>query len=140
MHRGLAIRPGIAGRLLQARWPGRLLALLALAVQLAAASVVPLAAASAATPDALVAATICHSGGPAASGGQAPAHHSSHDCALCPLCQTLAQAGVVLGASPAALPLPPVLASRAAALPPVRAPPARLTDAAPWPRGPPAIA
>lgn len=116
----------------------RLLGLIALAVQLAAASVMP-AMSAPATPGA-----ICHAAGgvtlaadrPAAK-GTAPATPPGHDCPLCPLC---------LGALADALPPPPASPvapplrrpARIAALPASAAPPDRPGEAAAYPRGPPA--
>lgn len=120
--------PGLA-------WFGRLCALLALAVQLATASVVPFAAA--ATLDGIANAPICHAGNAATDDGDAPAHRS-HACVLCPLCQAVAQAGAILGPSLASVPQPLRVAVRVAPLPPARAPPVRAPYTATSPRGPPA--
>ena len=110
----------------------RLLALLALAMQLAAASVVlPGAIAEAASVEALAAATICH-GTPAA-----PDHRHHPVPAVCPLLHTIAQAGALLAGAPPLLAPPTVVIVPAAPPPPARAPPAR-SVAAPYPRGPPA--
>jgi hypothetical protein len=119
------------------RLPSLLLAILALAVQLAAASVVPWQTAPAAGLDRLVAASICHADGAADSGG-APARHHNPDCVACPLCQAIAHAGVLLGSAIAAMAPPEPAASRLAALPPARAPPAQRVAAA-FARGPPAL-
>lgn len=121
-----------------ARLPGLLLAVVALAVQLAAASIVPWMAAPEAGLDGLVAASICHGAAGAADQGGAPSPQRSHDCAICPFCQAIAHAGVLLGPAPAALALPTPAASRVAALPPARAPPTPRIVAA-RPRGPPAL-
>jgi hypothetical protein len=114
------------------RTAGLLLALLALAVQLGAASVVPWTGAG--RLDRLLAASICHADG---ATGPAPAQqHHAPDCALCPFCQAIAHASVLLGPAAlvfAALAAPP---PRIAAPPPARAPPARLA-AATSARGPP---
>jgi hypothetical protein len=116
-------------------WLGRLLALIALAVQLAAASVVPFAAA--ATAEGLAAAPICHTSATAIADSNTPAPQRWHDCVLCPLCQTVAHAGAVLGPSLAPLPPPVLVAVRSVVLPPVRAPPLRRVAATGYPRGPP---
>jgi hypothetical protein len=128
MHRPVARPFGIAARL-----PGMLLAIVALALQLAAASVAPWAPAGGI--DRLVAGSICHAAGAGDQGG-APARHHAPDCAICPLCQAIAHAGVLLGPGFAALPAPIVAAARLALLPPARAPPLRRVAAA-APRGPP---
>ena len=109
---------------------GRLLALLALAVQLAAASVVlPQAAGEAAALDRLVAASICH--------GTPTAPHYHHAPApVCPLLQAVAQAGALLAATPPLLAAPAVAVMRISLPPPARAPPPRAIVAA-YPRGPP---
>ena len=85
---------------------GLALALVALLMQLAAASVVPLAS-PAASVERLAAASICHR-----HGGAPPAPHTP-DCAVCPLCQAIAHAGVLLGA--------PIAHFAAPVLPPMRA-------------------
>ena len=119
MYRSLALSRGIlAGR----SWLGRLLALAALAVQLAAASVVPWSAASAAPAGFGLDAPICHAGGAVQPGGGAPLHHG-HDCILCPLCLTVAQAAAVLAPGPVALPAPSVSVRNTLARPPAQAPP-----------------
>ena len=132
MHRWFALS---RGKTVGWPWLGRLLALAALAVQLAAASVVP--ASAGAVPGLGLAAPICHAGGTAGAGDGAPARHHSHDCMLCPLCQVLAQAGTVLGPATTALPAPSGAHSRVVVLPPTRAPPPRFADAAPYSTGPP---
>ena len=66
--------------------------MLALALQLAATGLVPMAAAAPALDP--FGAPICHAGGSAPDGGPAP--HRQHDCAICPLCLSLAQAGVAV--------------------------------------------
>ena len=117
------------------RCAGRWLALLALAVQLAAASIVlPAAAQATASVDTLVAASICR-GAPAPDG--APQHHRPA-CTICPLCQAVAQAGVLLNPPLFALAAPAVQSLRAALPPPARAPPARVL-ASFHPRGPPRL-
>jgi hypothetical protein len=110
---------------------GLLLALVALAIQLAAASVVPFAALSTASVDRLAAASICHD-----DQGHQPSPHHAPACAVCPLCQAIAHAGALL-ASPGTVLVAPILAAfRAFALPPARAPPAVATFATSA-RGPP---
>jgi hypothetical protein len=113
---------------------GTWMAAIAIAVQLAAAAVVlPLGAAQAAEIDSLAAASICDG---IAGDHRAPVHRHAPDCALCPFCQALGQAGLLLAPPPVALiaPVPP--ARRAALPPPARAPPARIAVGA-YPRGPP---
>jgi hypothetical protein len=110
--------------------PGLLLAIVALAMQLAAASIVPFRPAPVAGLDRLVAASICHT-----DTGGAPRHRAP-DCVLCPLCQAIAHAGVPLHPGFAALPAPVAAAARLVSLPPARAPPLRRIAAA-APRGPP---
>ncbi len=133
MSRPAPRSPGKAARL-----PGLLLAVLALAMQLAAASVIPWTTPQAAGLDRLVAASICHGDSGAADRGGTPPGHHAPACAVCPLCQAIAQAGVLLGSAAVALAAPPPAVSRAAAPPPARAPPARRVAAA-APRGPPAL-
>jgi hypothetical protein len=112
---------------------GRWLAAIALAVQVAAAATVPVGMAQAATIDRLVAASICD-GGP--TDHQLPAHHSAPDCAICPFCQALGQATLLLAPLAVAFDLPRPSVVRVALPPPARAPPARVAAAA-YPRGPP---
>jgi hypothetical protein len=121
------------GKMPRLAWLGRLCALVALAVQLGAASIVPLAVASNAGPERLLAAPICH-----AAGGS-PAPRQGHDCVLCPLCQAVAHAGAVLGPTLASVPPPVLVLLRAAPLPPARAPPLGGTAVASYPRGPPVL-
>jgi hypothetical protein len=113
---------------------GLLLAVVALVMQIAAASVVPFAS-PAANLDRLVAASICHSD--AGTQGGNPVRHHAPDCAVCPLCQAITHAGVLLAAPMAAFVGPVLLIARQFALPPSRAPPGRGTAAASA-RGPPA--
>lgn len=125
MTRAFAVRASRRGR------SGVLLALVALAVQLATASIVLPAAAPSVAMDRLVAASICHP-------GKAPAHRPSPACAVCPLCQAVAQAGVLLASSPIALAAPAVSVWRPALPPPARAPPGHApTDH--YARGPPRL-
>jgi hypothetical protein len=119
-----------------ARLPGLLLAVVALTVQLAAASVVPWAAAPGAGLDRLIAGSICHGDDAAADQGGAPVRHHAPDCTICPLCQAIAHASVLLGPAAIALVGPTRAASLLAALPPARAPPVQRVAAA-APRGPP---
>ncbi len=113
---------------------GLLLALVALAMQLAAFGIVPLSGAGIGV-DRLLATSICHTD--AGDHGNAPAPHHAPDCAVCPLCQAIAHAGVIL-ASPMAVFASPVLAvTRAFAQPPARAPPSLAASPA-TARGPPA--
>ncbi len=108
---------------------GLTLALVALLMQLVAASVVPFAIPTAGF-DRLAAASICHRDG----GKPAPNHRS--DCAVCPLCQAIAHAGVLLGAPVAGFAAPVLLAMRVFAMPAFRAMPAPTTFASSA-RGPP---
>jgi hypothetical protein len=101
---------------------GLLLVLVALAMQMAMASVVPFAGAAAGV-DRLIAASICHSDNGASDQGGTPAPHHSSDCAVCPLCQVVSHAGVLLAVPMAAIVGPVLLTIRAFALPPSRAPP-----------------
>jgi Protein of unknown function (DUF2946) len=113
---------------------GLLLALVALAMQIAAASVVPFAA-PAASVDRLVAASICHTD--TTDHGGAPVRQHAPDCAVCPFCHAIAHAGVLLASPMAAFIGPAVLVARAFAWPASRAPPGRAGSAASA-RGPPA--
>ncbi len=112
-------------------WSGLLLALVALAVQLAAASIVLPDAAPAATVDRLVAASICHP-------GKTPQHRPPPACAVCPLCQAVAQSGMLLAPPMVALAAPAASVWRPALPPPARAPPGRVLVSA-YPRGPPRL-
>jgi hypothetical protein len=111
------------------------LAMLALAVQIAAAAVVPWRAFVAAADDGLIAASICQAPAGAAGGHEKPAHHDPRDCALCPFCRALTQAAV-----PPSPPVPvalPIIPREARVMPPpARAPPSRPVAFA-FPRGPP---
>jgi len=122
-------------RHLPAGLSGLLLALVALVMQIAAASVVPFAG-PAASVDRLLAASICHSDGGATDSGGTPARRHAPDCAVCPLCQAIAHAGALLGAPMLVIAAPALLAARLFALPPSRAPPGRAASAASA-RGPP---
>jgi hypothetical protein len=115
---------------------GLLLALVALAMQVAAASIVPVAA-PAAGLDRLLAASICHADGAATDQGHAPAPHHAPDCAVCPICQAIAHAGAILAAPMVAFVAPALVAVRVFALPPARAPPS-IAASARFARGPPA--
>jgi hypothetical protein len=120
---------------LPARRLGLLLALLAVTVQLAAASVMPLRGTRTETLDRLVAASICHGD---AGSGQGDTRHQLPDCAMCPFCQAIAHAGILLAPTVVALVAPAVAILRAAMPPPSRAPPARRAAAASA-RGPPTL-
>ena len=111
--------------------PGLLLALIALAVQLATASIVLPIAAPADTVDRLVAASICHP-------GKAPDHRPPPACTICPLCQAIAHSGMLLAPPAFALAAPVAAGWRAALPPPARAPPGRVLVSA-YPRGPPRL-
>jgi hypothetical protein len=113
-----------------------LLALVALAMQIAAASIVP-GAAPAASIDRMVAASICHSDGATGDQGGAPAPRHAPDGAICPICQAIAHAGVLLATPTAALVLPARSAFRSFVVQPARAPPS-LARSATSARGPPA--
>lgn len=118
-------------------WPhrvGAFLALLALAVQLAVASIVLPVATAATALDRLVAASICHA--PAADGSKQPAHAPA--CAVCPICQAIAQGAALLPPAVFTLHVPAAVVLRAAPPPPARAPPSSALAAA-WPRGPPSL-
>ncbi|HET9018049.1 MAG TPA: hypothetical protein VFN46_00585 [Acetobacteraceae bacterium] len=112
----------------------RLLALVALALQLAAASIVlPASTIQAASVDQRVAASIC-AGRPSPDGTRRHPHLPRHS--LVPLCQAVSTAGALLTPAP-----PPFAAAaepviRPIPLPPARAPPA-LPLAVAYPRGPP---
>jgi hypothetical protein len=130
MRRGFApsVRLGL-------RIAGNWLAALALVVQLAAASVVAMPSAPAASLDGLIAASLCT--GADDAGGGAPAHdHHAPDCALCPLCHAIAHAGVLLAPPAFAFATPLSERQRPGLPPPPRAPPVRAAGAA-YPRGPP---
>lgn len=123
-----------------ARLPGRAgwwLALMALAMQLAAAVAAPWPAA-AASADPLLSAPICHSGPDAGTPHPGPATPQHHACLVCPLCAAMAQAP--FGLAPADLTLPlPRHASASPALPPARAAPLRRATFNPPSTGPPAL-
>jgi hypothetical protein len=114
---------------------GLLLAVFALALQLAAASVVPWSGLPAAGVDRLIAGSLCHTAA-GDDGGTPAAPHHAPDCAVCPLCHAIAHAGALLAAPAVLLAAPALLVARAFRLPPPRAPPggARFAASA---RGPP---
>jgi hypothetical protein len=125
-------------RLLSCGLAARLFAVVALAVQLAAASVVPWAGIAQAGFDRLLAASICHD---AAGGGDQGGQRDKHRppaCPVCPLCQAVAHAGMLLGPAGYGVHAPSVAVLRMATLPPARAPPARFAAAASA-RGPPVL-
>ena len=116
---------------------GRLLALIALSVQLAATGLVlPMRLVEAAAVDRMVAVSICRGDHMPDRAPQQPQHPV---CPVVLLCHALAHTGAVL------TPAPPVLAAPVAAMappappPPARAPPA-WRSAARFPRGPPRTA
>ena len=113
---------------------GLLLALVALAMQLAAFGIVPFSGAGAGL-DRLLATSICHT--EAADHGNAPTPHHTPECAVCPLCQAIAHAGVILASPVAPFVAPVLVVARAFALPPARAPPSLAASPA-TARGPPA--
>ena len=115
---------------------GLLLVSVALAMQLAATGVVPFATLAAGV-DRLVAASICHADSAADDPGGAPVHRHVPECAVCPLCQVIAHAGVLLAAPGFGFAAPALLAFRSFAMPPARAPPGRAASATSA-RGPPA--
>lgn len=114
---------------------GLFLALVALAMQLAVFGIVPATGVGVGV-DRLLATSICHAD--AADHGNAPAPHHAPDCAVCPLCQAIAHAGVILASPMAAFVAPVLFVTRAFALPPARAPPS-VAASATSARGPPAI-
>jgi hypothetical protein len=113
--------------------PGLLLALLALAMQLAFGAVVPKIAVASALAGAIA---ICHAD--ETSDEAPPTPHNPADCPICPLCMALS--GPVLALTThQALPTPRVVVvAPAVILPPATAPPSTVVLAA-RPRGPPAI-
>ncbi|MBN9507509.1 MAG: hypothetical protein J0I21_00175 [Alphaproteobacteria bacterium] len=112
---------------------GRWLAAVAIAVQLAAASVVVLPSAPVQALEGLIAASICDG---VDTHGPESHHHHAPACTLCPLCQAIAHAGMLLAPPGFTLAAPTHVKLRMALLPPARAPPARDAGAA-YPRGPP---
>lgn len=127
MHGVPALSPGRCSSL---SWLARLMALVALVMQLAAASAMPAAAAPLLGG---LDAPICH----AAPDSKAPAPHHSKACALCPLCQTLAQSALAIAPSGSAVPLPAARAVRPAAWHPAAALPDHRAGGPPFPTGPP---
>ena len=116
-----------------------LLAVLALLCQIAAGAVVPQHLAAPAQLAGLEAAhAICFAGRDDAGRDPAPAQHDS-DCALCPLCLTLAAPGGLLSPAPALPVRIAVAAPPAWVQPPAQAPPVAPPIAA-YPRGPPVLA
>jgi hypothetical protein len=113
---------------------GLLLALVALAMQLAAFGIVPFSGAGAGV-DRLLATSICHS--EAADRGGVPAPHHAPACVVCPLCQAIAHGGAILASPMAAFVAPVLVVTRAFAQPPARAPPSLAASPA-TARGPPA--
>ncbi len=101
---------------------GLLLALLALAMQLGLVAAFPRAGDLARGDNAavLAAATICHTD----DGGPGPTEPHTPDCALCPLCATVAASVFALPTGGASLPAPRLAAiPQQAAPPPATAPP-----------------
>ncbi len=113
------------------RHAGLLLAMVALAVQLATASIVLPLAAPADTVDRLVAASICHP-------GEAPDHQPPPACTICPLCQAIAQSGMLLAPPAFALAAPAAAGWHPPLPPPAGAPPDRVLVSA-YARGPPRL-
>jgi hypothetical protein len=112
---------------------GLLLALLALAMQLAFGSVVPRLEIASALAGAT---TICHAD--ETSGEAPPTPHNPADCPICPLCVSLSGPALALTTHPP-LPTPHmVVVAPVVVLPPATAPPATVVLAA-RPRGPPII-
>ncbi len=120
-------------RQLPAGLTGLLLALVALAMQLAVFGIVPTTGAAAGV-DRLLATSICHTD--TSDQGNAPARHHAPDCAVCPLCQAIAHAGAILASPVAAFVAPVLFVSRAFAQPAARAPPSVAVSATSA-RGPP---
>jgi hypothetical protein len=90
---------------------GLLLAVVALAMQLAAGSfamprIVPTDFAQA------LAASICHADGGGSNQGDGPAPHHAPDCAVCPLCQAMAQAHGLLAPMAAVVTVPVLVLAR----------------------------
>jgi hypothetical protein len=114
--------------------PSVLLAIIALAMQIAVAAIVPFAA-QAGSLDRLVATSICHSesGG---DQGPGPVRHQSPDCAICPLCQAIGHPAPFLATPIATLIVPARVVVAVLALPPARAPPS-VGGSAASARGPP---
>jgi len=97
------------------------------------------AAVEAETAAVIEASAICHGDG--ASGGQKDAphrHHHTSDCAICPLCQTLAIPGAIIAEPPSVPAASTVARDHENARPPARAPPSAYA-ARPYPRGPPLL-
>jgi hypothetical protein len=116
---------------------GLFFTVLALAAQFAVATTLPRAMAN---PIHAVSSLICYDDAADDAGAPAPAQHDSSDCAVCPLCLVSASHLVWLMPTDPVLPQPSsVLMSRAAVLPPSRAPPAALRGDA-QPRAPPSLA
>ncbi len=121
------------------RLPGFIVAVLALISQLALGAVVLPDHTPADGIAALTAAMVdCAPTTPGGQPDRTPGHHDDSG-ALCPLSVALALPSVILTPTPFLPPPPLVLAVRMAHLPPARAPPNRVPDAA-YPRGPPALA
>jgi len=120
------------------RFPtGLLLALLALASQIAVGSLVLPEDSAAAELDAV--AILCQVTAPGAPQQPgAPHHHHAPDCAICPFCAALALPGAILTPAPL-LPAPSLHRVAQIALPPPsRGPPSRPLRIA-LPRGPPLL-
>ncbi len=117
------------------RAPGLVLAALALLCQLAFGAVLPHAASAQTASGVEAIGTLCIAGAPA----HAPGHHQHRgDCALCPLCLSMAAQAAIPAAAPP-LPLPRSEAAAPAVLPPpARGPPAPRRLFA-FPRGPPVL-
>ncbi len=122
-------------RLRPLRFAVRLVALVALAVQLAAASVVPMDRLPELRFDRLLAASICHGDVGGTDQGRAD-HHQPAACAICGLCQAIAHAGVLLGPPDHVMVAPSAAAILVAAQSLARVPPSRDAAAA-YARGPP---
>src|SRR5579875_306734 len=122
---------------------GRLLALTALAIQLAAASIVPSVVISDEPSADFLGFPICHAAYPAddADGNapkRGPKNQQGPDCALCPFCQAIVHAGGLLVPSTSAPFVPLVVVGQAALSPSCQRFPARAVAAA-YPRGPPSL-
>jgi|GEM_PF-2921400 hypothetical protein len=120
---------------------GRLLALTALVIQLAAASIVPSVTVSDEPSADFLGFPICHAADHAddADGNvpkRRPQNQQLPDCTLCPLCQAIIHAGGFLAPSTSALAIPRVALGQTAFPQPLQYLPKHAVAAA-YPRGPP---
>lgn len=116
---------------------GLLLALLALAAQLAFGAIVPRPEVARVLQGDGV---ICHAPAPPGAPAQPAPHRPTSDNLLCPLATALATPGIVLLGSGVALPPPRLIAFRRPGLPPPATAPPAAPSLAAQPRGPPALA